>query len=339
VVALTDLATKGSLTWVDVALGLAAAALGSPALTARSSLIALRRFRLVSAVDMVTAFLVLGAVSIGSVVGTPRAVLAAIVVSTLSSLAVWAWMAMVQLHRAGSTSWWQSRTGDLGEERRSVIRFLVATDGTASLSTVVREVDVLVVGSVVGTAGAGVYRLALSAVAPIGALVAALQSALYPRLAASADALRHIRSRSQLVLGGAALGVAVLVAGLTLAPFGVRVVGGSEFSDAVGPARWALAGGSVVLALFWVRPALLASGQARYLLFNSCVVAVASVIGFYVGAEAAGVAGVAAARAAVTSVAGSLTAGVHFLRWQRRHGADDEAGHLVGSAEAAVDPP
>jgi PST family polysaccharide transporter len=289
--------------------------------------------------DIVTAFLTLGAVSVAAVAGTPRAVLVAFVVATLLGLALWAGMAMMRLREAGATPWWTSRTTDLGEERRSVVRFLLATDGTASLSTVVREVDVLVVGSVVGTAGAGVYRLALSSVAPIGAIVAALQSALYPRLAASADALRHIRTRSQLVLGGAALGSAVLVAGLVLAPLGVRIIGGGEFSDAVGAARWVLAGGSVVLALFWVRPALLASGQARYLLLNSCVVAVSSVIGFSVGAHVAGVAGVAAARAAVTSVAGSLTAAVHFLRWQRRHGSDDQTGHRVWPSEPTVELP
>jgi len=141
------------------------------------------------------------------------------------------------------------------------------------------------------------------------------------------------------VLGGVALGAVVMAAGIALAPFGIRVIGGAEFDEAIGPARWALAGGSVVLALFWVRPALLASGRARYLLFNSSVVAVASVIGFYIGARTAGIAGVAAARATVTSCAGSLIAAVYFLRWNHRNLADNEAGHLVASAEPPIDPP
>jgi O-antigen/teichoic acid export membrane protein len=339
VVAMTGLGTTGALTAFDVALGMSVVALSSPMSTARSTLIALRRFRLVSMCDIVAALLGLAAVSVAVLDDSTRAVLIGYVVASFGGLVLTAWVATRCLRRAGGQPWWGTRTSDLGSERRSVIRFMIATDGTASLSTVVREVDVLIVGSVVGASGAGAYRLASSSVAPIGAVITSLQNALYPRFAASVDALRHVRLRSPLVRGGALLGAVVIAVGVAIAPLGVRLIGGAEFADASAAARWAIAGAGVVLALFWVRPALLSSGQVRYLLVNSTVVAVVSVIGFYVGARTAGIAGVAASRAVVTSIGGSSAAALHFLRWRRTNLTDSEAGHLVHPPEPPVDSP
>lgn len=322
-------------------LGWATTAISSPRTTARASLVAIRRFRLAAVSDLAAASLSLFAVLVAVRGGaTPVEVLTATVVGSGLGLVLTVVVAGRCLRAADVRPWRRSRIG-LGSLRREMLRFMVVTDGTASLSTAVREGDVLLLGWIAGPVAAGTYRLAKSLMLPFSAVASSLQSALFPRLAKSRSSyVELISPRSPNIVGGLALGLVGGLLSLASAPWIVQVVGGAEFESAVGPARWAMVGGATVLGLYWVRPALLAGGHVRYLFWNSVVTAAISVAAFAVGASVAGAMGVAAARTLITCAAGSGVAAAWVLRTAPNFG-DDQAGHsmdLTRADQAAADP-
>lgn len=117
-----------------------------------------------------------------------------------------------------------------------------------------------------GLTEAGYYKLAKSAAAMVGYLVGPLQSATYPRLARlwGLQRIEDIRRRvKQLALYiGVPLGIVAFLAAF-LVPYALPILVGDAYLPAVTPTQILIAGSSVWLAFFWLRPTFLAIGEIK----------------------------------------------------------------------------
>ncbi|MEM7222920.1 MAG: oligosaccharide flippase family protein [Pseudomonadota bacterium] len=109
-------------------------------------------------------------------------------------------------------------------------RFVWATNLSSSLGQVMKRLDVLVVGWILGPAAAGLYKIALEFANVLAAPVVLLRQTVYPELAkllAQGDTtgVRKVMGRGGLIAGSAALALALVIAaighwviGLTVGP-------------------------------------------------------------------------------------------------------------------------
>lgn len=150
--------------------------------------------------------------------------------------------------------------GVLAGHRRSIFGFLLYNDVNTLLGSLVKQLDILVLGWLRGPSDAGYYRLAKALGTTLGLLVAPLQSTTYPRFARLWGLDRRAELRAtvrQYALVGLPLGAAVLVA-LPLIPSLITAVVGVRYLPAAPTAQLVLAGAALWLAGFWVRPYLMA---------------------------------------------------------------------------------
>jgi O-antigen/teichoic acid export membrane protein len=295
----------------------AASAFAAPSTTSRAVLTTFQRFSTVAVLQagaaVLRAFLAVVFVAGGlGASGFVYAVGIGIVVESIS--------AGVFAHRAVresiGCSWWQGRRSALGTEFREIVRFMIYTDLTSLVVVFVKEADTVVLGALRGPRQAGFYRLAKSVASPMSSIVLPLQQVVYPRLARLAalrdeDGMRRV-ARDYTVKVGLPIAAAALVA-LPLLPFAVPALAGSDYEPAVGAAMFLVAGAALILPLFWARSAILAGGHVRGLFLISVVISVMTLAGYFVLGDPFGASGVAAARAGIAGVTGSLVVTGYLL--------------------------
>lgn len=69
------------------------------------------------------------------------------------------------------------------QSRISFLRYIIATNVNSSIALVTRQFDMIIVGSLIGSAGAGIYRVVKLAVAIPELLHGSLYTAIYPQIA------------------------------------------------------------------------------------------------------------------------------------------------------------
>ena len=191
-------------------------------------------------------------------------VLVAYVVGASVAGAVQAWLAVREASRQIEPGWWRQPLSSLGERRRELVRFAVATNLSATTGLIVKESDLLWISLFRTSAEAGYYHLARSLLKIPFAAVSPLATVIYPELARSLGSGLIDRAR-QLLRQGSAIAAAWVVpitaALAILAPWVIQRFYGDEFLPAA-PALWLLLPGlALANILFWTRPALLALGR------------------------------------------------------------------------------
>ena len=190
----------------------------------------------------------------------------------------------------------------LAGRRREIVGFTLWSDLGGMFGVLAKQADVLILGLFRAPAAVGYYSLAESGAGIAGNIVSPLQSVVYPRLArrrggggeaALWDDLRAYALRVGLPLAA----VSMLL--LPLVPLGIRLTVGGRYLPAVASARLLIAGGALWLGFFWMRPALLTLGAARWLALFSGATAGITLLGMFALAPRFGPVGVAAVQVLV----------------------------------------
>lgn len=292
-----------------VVLAAAGLALSAPATTARGVLTALGVFHRMAVANATVAIVRTVLVLLAAHDGVVATVVAATAAGmALEGLALGA-LASVELRRRLRVLWWRSRTAELGHGGLAeMLRFMVYIDLASLGGSMVKQLDLLVLGYFQGPTSAGLYRLARSMTTPLVSLSDPLQAVVYPEFTRSRQrdgggaVLRAARRR--FVSVGLPIGAVVVVAAALTGPV-IHLVAGPAYRDAALPTAILLAGGGVSLAFFWVRPLFLSLDEVRPLFVISTITAMATALAFVLGATFGGVA-VAAARAVVAGLLGNL---------------------------------
>ena len=151
-------------------------------------------------------------------------------------------------------------------EWRALWDYVWTTNLNSTLRMLSREADMMIVGTVVGPAGAGLFKIAKTFARLAFQLLNPLYQALYPELARlHADGLRcaFLALMGRFTALTAALGAAIWMGFLVAGAWLVRVLFGEAFQDAYGVALVYLLAAFLAFAGFALQPAMLACGKPR----------------------------------------------------------------------------
>jgi O-antigen/teichoic acid export membrane protein len=236
---------------------------------------------------------VIGFVTYG--IGVAGVVWGAALASLLSGI-VHAAVAGRAMRRAYGASPVRASLGKLRGRRREILGFIAYSDVSALLDAVLGRLDLVVLGAMRGPTEAGLYKFAKSMASAVGYLAGPLRSAIYPRIVRLHEAggsgdvaglLRGVAVRTALPLA------AVSVAAAFVAPLSVPILLGSAYAGASPIVGLLIAAASFGLALFWVRPVVLARGKLRPWLVLQAVGAAVSIPAYFVVAPPYGAVGIA----------------------------------------------
>lgn len=138
--------------------------------------------------------------------------------------------------------------------------FVFGTALSGTLLVASRQILVLVVGAIGGTAAAGIYRVAMQLGEGLLKLAQALLRATYPELVRDPDAARHIAAR----IGRIALytGLAAVVLAALIGKWAIALVAGPEYVSAYLPMILLSAAAAVELAGATLEALLVSRGHA-----------------------------------------------------------------------------
>jgi O-antigen/teichoic acid export membrane protein len=254
-----------------------------------------------------------------------------LVTATILTTTTWA-----ELHRRLGPRWWTARLGALAGERSSIMRFIVSTNASLTLSMLSKDGDILWVGLFRGPAEAGLFRLAHSVASLAFVPVGLLAPSIHPDAAGTAARLRWgefraLLRRSTIVAAAYVLPAVSLIA-LLHGPL-IRVLYGEQFE----PAGLALVALTVGMGLgnivVWGRVGLLAVGRADFLVKVHLVVIPLKLLAVVTLVPRFGFVAAAAIVAAVYAGAGAVCA------WKIRDVARDRRGlHAAPISELATYP-
>ena len=170
------------------------------------------------------------------------------------------------IRRRWGTSWFSSDWRILRGQRMEILRFLFFMHLSELSGSLIKRVDILILGYFQGAQETGYYRLAKSLAAVIGYVVNPLQTVSYPKLALLSSPQRQVDMKR--LVHRLALQVGAPMAGLSLisiavVPLLISTMVGRAFLPAIPAAQALLAGSAVWLAFFWLRPTFMALGEVR----------------------------------------------------------------------------
>jgi O-antigen/teichoic acid export membrane protein len=142
--------------------------------------------------------------------------------------------------------------------------FVWTTNLHSSVKLGLREADVMVVGSFLGAAGVGLYKIVKSIGSTLGKFTDPLYQAVYPDLARSAgartwDTFKHLifAPLKYVLLTGILLVAVFVLVGQQV----IELLLGSEYSESFRPAVVYLAGTIIAMSTFSFHPAMLSLGK------------------------------------------------------------------------------
>jgi O-antigen/teichoic acid export membrane protein len=177
--------------------------------------------------------------------------------------------------------WLTVRGGALAGRRAEIMRFYAFNDVQGLLAMIPKQLDVLGLGLVADLQTVGCYKLVRSISSAAGFVVNPLQMVAYPRLGAlwsRGDRGGMSRELQRCAWGvGIPVGLVWFVAAV-LGPFALPLVAGPAFRGGEVPLFLLLALNAAWIALFWLRPAYMATEGVRAWTIGSAWQAVAFAI-------------------------------------------------------------
>lgn len=270
-----------------------------------------------------------------SFTGCVAALIAGEVVSNAIVTATAFWVAA----QHGYGGWARTPFGDLRAAFPGIVRFMLATNGQVTVKRTQGELDMVVVGALLGKAPAGLFRAVKQLGALPGHVFMPFEQVLFTELAHAAAARDHAGFARLLrrAAGLAALGsLLVWAAAAALAAPILELVAGAEFAAAAPAFRWYLLAMALQVTSAPIQRAMIALGRPGTLfLFDLATlgVLVAAVIA---GAHLGGLAGVAAAVALHRAIqlAWSAWLVARTLRAELRQQRGGDVGDVVRIADA-----
>lgn len=173
-------------------------------------------------------------------------------------------------------------------------RFSLATFPQSSLNALKLQLDVFLLGWLLGASAVGLYAIAQRVSSAATRLTAPVEQVSYPEIAVlvtdkAYDRLRHILLRFFGFGLIAALGFVVAI--LLLGPLVVFLVAGKEFAEAVVPLNWLVIALAITCAGFWIRPATVCLVGPRQYLTTSVIATSAAVVTAPLAIQTLGIAG------------------------------------------------
>jgi O-antigen/teichoic acid export membrane protein len=225
--------------------------------------------------------------------GCVLALVAGEVASNLVVTACAFWVA----RNSGFGGWQRGVLGGIAQAFPGITRFLVTTNAQLTVRTAQSELDMLVVGSVLGQTSAGLFRVVKQLGTIPGRVFLPFEQVLFTELARSAATrdyagFRRLLGRTVRIAGLGSLLLWVVAA--LLAPQLIRLVAGPAFLDAVDPFRWYLFAMIVQVTGTPILRAMIALGKPGTLLMFEIVALGILVVSMVIGVRF-GLPGVAAA--------------------------------------------
>lgn len=280
-------------------------------------------YRSQAIVASVGAFTMTGAVAIaiaidGSFTTCVVALIAGEVIGNLINTIASFWVA----GQAGYAAWWRTPLDQVRTTFPGIIRFMLATNGQLTVKKTQGELDMFVVGGMLGNVAAGLFRL----VKQLGTIPARVfmpfEQVIFTELAkyAAADDLASFsrllrRSVALVMLGSLAMWFGVAIAGELI----IRLVGGPEFVDATPAFRWYMLAMALNVANTPIQRAMVALGKPGILFFSELALLAVLAAMTVAAAHSWALTGVAAAVAVhkVIQLAWSTWLVVRVLRQRR----------------------
>lgn len=294
--------------------------LRSPANTSAATLIFLKRVRLLAVVRSSTG---LARAMLVAALALWKGDVTTVVFAVAGGLALEGFVLLLAAYPEARRSFGRHSFADswraLEGYRREIMRFILWSDIGSFFGAVVKQFDVLILGTVSGATQVGYYRLGRSIASLGGSIVGPLQSLIYPRLAVLIESgpraelrslLRKLMVRVALPLSLSALAAALLV------PTIIRNVAGPAYDPAAFMTQLLVAGSAVWIFFFWVRPLVLAIGGVKFWALNFAVTAILAVVGFVLVAPSWGGSGMASVQLVVTAITTHLIA-IYYLSRRR----------------------
>jgi O-antigen/teichoic acid export membrane protein len=189
--------------------------------------------------------------------------------------------ALGEANRHIGSDWWRAPLGAMAGRRRSMAKFALSTNVSATLSLITKESDLLWLGYFRNAAEVGYYKLAISLASLVMMPVSPLVQTIYPEVTRELALHQWNRVRRLLRKGSLLTAVWVLPASVVLVGAGsflIPLLYGTEFLPALPALAALLLGVGFAHLFFWSRPALLALGMADYPTRVNVAVAVLKVI-------------------------------------------------------------
>lgn len=176
--------------------------------------------------------------------------------------------------RSSYGAWWSVELSGYRTTFPGILRFLLATSGQLTVKKTQTELDMVVVGSMLGTAASGLFRVVKQFGTIPGRVFMPFEQVLFTELARHAAERDYLGFRQLLrrAVGLAILGsLGVWIVTAVLAGPIIRLVAGSDFLPAVWPLRWYLLAMVLVIANAPTQRALVALGRPGVLFFMDLV--------------------------------------------------------------------
>jgi O-antigen/teichoic acid export membrane protein len=191
------------------------------------------------------------------------------VLSNIATTTASFWVAQ----RNGYGGWLRSSVRGIRRDHPGLVRFLVATNAQLTVRTTQSELDMIVVGSMLGKAEAGLYRVVKQLGTIPGKVFMPFEQVLFTELArcAAAHDYRGFRALLRRTVSLAAVGALAI---WLVTAFGARLlihlVAGDAFIAAAEPFRWYMLAMALHVSAAPVMRAMIALGRPGTLLAFDC---------------------------------------------------------------------
>jgi O-antigen/teichoic acid export membrane protein len=233
--------------------------------TSRAALSVLGRFELLATMDVglsvARAVLVIGPTLLGA--GVEGVVIGTALSFALTGI-VYGCSGYLAMRRSWSGSWLSARPAVVRDRWGEIARFLLNNSVDVTVTTVLGNLDVLLLAWVRATAEVGAYKLAKNIAGMLAYVRVPLETVVYAELARLSGLGQRSRFRKELVRLGFGIGVpagAVCLTTVVLIPYLLPLVVGAEYHPAVELAQILLLGASWQTIFFWVRAGYMASNR------------------------------------------------------------------------------
>jgi O-antigen/teichoic acid export membrane protein len=247
----------------------------------------------------VSALLLTGAVAIAVVLdaGFDGCVYALIIGEVAGNIVVTA-VSFVVARKAGYGNWLRSSLANVRIAFPGIVQFLVATNAQLTVKKTNAELDMVIVGAMLGKVASGLFRVIKQLGTIPGRVFMPFEQVVFTELARSAAAhdyrafRRLLRRFTALVMVGS---LAIWAITAAFAEPVIRVVAGADYVAAAPALRWFLLAMVLVIANTPALRALIALGRPGTLFFAELAALVVLVASLVIGASLWGLVGVSAA--------------------------------------------
>ncbi len=172
--------------------------------------------------------------------------------------------ALLVLHRSGLRPWWRASLGHVASLRRDLLSQFGWNYLLVTLSGVLMQVPLIILGRLRGPEAAGYYRVTTNLVIVGSYPETSMGRVVYPRLSErwSAGERESLRpSLTRWTLTGGLLAAAIVLLAILILPVALPLLFGRGFVPAVRGAQVMLVGAAVAALFFWQKHLYYAAGR------------------------------------------------------------------------------